>query len=152
VQTIRPIPAIQRELPKAMMTVPVDVLSGMVHIVQPFMIGDAADMFARSVAAKDKEKTKPDENKAARPDDERAKSASSEPPSPSANGNGRTKPEGEPLANGSNKKEKSVGGPSANGGNGLAKPLPPWLAEIEAKMPRSSANAQNGHGKGRKKR
>jgi hypothetical protein len=27
VQTIRPIPAIQRELPKAMMTVPVDVLS-----------------------------------------------------------------------------------------------------------------------------
>ena len=120
-QTIRPIPAIQRELPKAMMTVPVDVLSGMVHIVQPFMIGDAADMFARSVAATDQEKTKPDEKTSPRPGNDRAEAAPSEPPSPSTNGG--------------NGQPKAEGGPSANGSNGHPKPLPPWLAEIAAKMP-----------------
>jgi hypothetical protein len=85
VQTIRPIPAIQRELPRAMMTVPVDVLSGMVHIVQPFMIGEAADTFVRSVGTKEQEKSRPDEKTSPRPDNDQARPASSELPSPSTN-------------------------------------------------------------------
>ena len=136
VQTIRPIPAIQRELPRAMMTVPVDVLSGMVHIVQPFMIGEVADIFAQSFPAKEQEKTDPDEKSSQRPGGDQVKAASSEPPSPSTNG-----------GNG----HKKTAEPSANGDNGRTKPLPPWLAEIAARMPLPSVQRGKEQRRGRKK-
>jgi hypothetical protein len=109
----------------------------MVHIVQPSMIGDVADMFARSVAAQDQEKTKPDGKTSPRPGNDRAEAAPSGLPSPSTNG-----------GNG----HKKTAEPSANGGNGRAKPLPPWLEEIAARMPPPSPSHGKGHRQGRKKR
>ena len=138
VQTIRPIPQIQREWPKALMTVPVDTLSGMVRVVQPFMEDTVADMLARANAAKEQESAKPENQKSERPDGGRAEPAPCEPPSPSANGgNGHT---------------KTDGGPSANGGNGRPTALPPWLAEIAARMPPISGHLGNGKRRGRGKR
>jgi hypothetical protein len=124
-QTIRPIPQIMHELPAAMATMPVEKLSGMVRIMQPYVQEKCAEIVTNPPKTNAQENPPRHDN----PYDTPA------PPSPNG-GYGRKKPDG---------------GPSPNGGNGRTKPLPPWLAEIAAKMPPPSAHRGKRHRGGGKK-
>jgi hypothetical protein len=123
-QTIGPIPQIMHELPAAMATMPVEKLSGMVRIMQPFVQEKCAELVANPPKTNAQEKPSPPDTQYDTP----------APPSPNG-GNGRKKPDR---------------GPSPNGGNGQTKPLPAWLAEIAAKMPPSAKRGKE-HRQGRKK-
>jgi hypothetical protein len=120
-QTVRPIPGIMREFPAALGTMPVDTMNGAVRIVQPFVEEKFADMLAKPPERRERAPTPKEEKEPQRQDHPHTEPAACEPAQPSTNGG--------------NGQPKAEGGPSANGSNGHPKPLPPWLAEIAAKMP-----------------
>ena len=110
-QLFQPIPQIMKEMPKAMMSVPVETASRMVQAMQPCMekaVGDVVALPQAEYAELARETTSGDN------------SCQDVPPSPSPNGNHGRKTK--PTA------------PSPNGGSSRPKPLPPWLMKIAEKM------------------
>jgi len=110
-QLFQPIPQIMKEMPQAMMSVPVETASRMVQAMQPCMekaVGDVVALPQAEYAELARETTSGDN------------SCQDVPPSPSPNGNHGRKTK--PTA------------PSPNGGSSRPKPLPPWLMKIAEKM------------------
>jgi hypothetical protein len=123
-QTIRPIPQIMHELPAAMATMPVEKLSGMVRIMQPFVQEKCAELVANPPKTSERDST-PSEQRRPQRQDKHAGEPVMRPAAPSPNGGNRRKmPDGGPSPNGGNGRKKPDSGPSANSGNGRAKPLP----------------------------
>src|SRR5262249_16261476 len=91
-QTIQPIPQIMHELPAALMTMPVEKMSGMVRIMQPFVQDKCAEIIAPPTKEREGNPTPSKEKHPPQQDNPRTESALSKPAAPSANGgNGRKK-------------------------------------------------------------
>lgn len=137
-QTIRPLPEIMHELPTAMLTMPIDAMSELARICQPFAIDQIGDIITKAVTKSKLRAAQRDGNQSEPPNSDRDEPAPDEPPCPSPNGG--------------NGHKKTAGVPSPNGGGGRPKPLPPWLKEIAAKMPPPSGKRGKGKRRGKKKR
>jgi hypothetical protein len=123
-QLFQPIPQIMKEMPKAMMSVPVETASRMVQAMQPCMEKAVGEVMALPQAEYSQLV-----NEASNGDN----ACQDVPASPSPNG-----------GNGRNKTKPS---PSPNGGSSRPKPLPPWLMKIADK----ARILSRGTGKGRRR-
>jgi hypothetical protein len=120
-QVFQPIPQIMKEMPEAMMSLPVETASRMVQATQPHM-----EKAVEEVLSLPQEQF----SELAREATERANPCQDVPASPSPNG-------------GRGRKTRPAS-PSPNGGSSEPKPLPPWLMQIAEKARIVSGSAGNG--------